>query len=79
MEWFDTNVASRDAALEQRPEVLKAVGVNLTINVLLGMVNNFVGVLGSQTVIGAQSIGVECRASFDVLLNFGLQNTSSCG
>src|ERR1039457_602254 len=76
MERFDTNVASRNAALEQRPEVLKAVGVNLPINVFLGMVNDFVGVLGSQPVIRGQSIGVEGRASFDVLLDFGLQNAT---
>ncbi len=55
MEWFDTNVASRDAALEQRPEVLKAVSVNLSINVLLRMVNNLVGVFRSQSVIGEQA------------------------
>ena len=76
MEWFDTNVGSGDAALKQRPEVLKAVGVNLPINVFLGMVNNLMGVLGSQSVVGRQCVGVEGRASLDMLLNFGLQHAT---
>ena len=33
MEWFDTNVASSDAALKQAPEVLQPVSVNLSVNV----------------------------------------------
>ena len=68
MEWLDTNIGSRNAALQKRPEVFEAVSVNLSINVLDGMVNHFVGVVLSQSVIGRQRIGVERRASFDVSL-----------
>ena len=53
--------------------------MNLPVNIFLGMVNNLVGVLGSQTFIGNQGVGVESRASFYMLLDFGLQDTSSCG
>ena len=56
MKRLDTNVGSVDAALQQAPEVFKAVSVNLPVNVLLGMVNDLVGVLLSQSVVG-------CRAS----------------
>ena len=74
MEWFDTNVGSRDAALQQAPEVFEAVSVNLPVYVLLGMVNDFMGVLGSQSVIGRQSVGVEGRADRDVLFNRGVES-----
>jgi hypothetical protein len=40
MEWFDTNVGSREAALQETPEILQPVGMNLPINVFLSMVDN---------------------------------------
>ena len=55
MEWFDTNVASRDAALQQTPEVFESISVNLPINVFLGMVNDLVSIVLSQSVIGLQA------------------------
>src|ERR1019366_5118526 len=69
MEWFDTDVGSSDAALEQAPEVFESVGVNLAINVFLGMVNYLVGVVLSQPVVRLERIGVESSASFDVLFD----------
>ena len=42
MERFDANVGSFESTLEQAPEVLKAIGVNLSIDVPNGMVNNLV-------------------------------------
>ena len=74
MEWFDTNVGSSDAALQQAPEVLESVRVNLPVNVLLGMVNDFVSIFLSQSVIGCQRIGVERRAGFDMLFNRGMES-----
>jgi len=44
------------------------------IYVLSRMVNNLVRVIGSQTFIRLQGIGVESRVSGDVLANFILQN-----
>src|SRR5271165_3608978 len=73
MKWFDTNVASSDAALQETPEVFESVGVNLPINVFLGVVNDFVGIFLSQSIVGCQSIGVQGRASFDVLFNASLE------
>src|SRR5208283_3157424 len=55
-----------DAALQEAPEVLQPVGVNLPINILLGVVNNPVGVFLSQSIVRAQRIGVESCASFDI-------------
>ena len=73
MEWFDTNVASGDAALQQTPEVFQPVGVNLPVNVFLGVVNDFVGVFLSQPIVGLQCIRVESRTSFDMLFDGSLQ------
>src|SRR5208282_2010820 len=74
MKRLNRNVGSRNAALEQRPEVLKAVGVYAAIHVLSRMVNDLVRVFGCQTFIRLQRIGIERRASGDVLAYFILQN-----
>jgi len=73
MKRFDRHIRARDAALEERPEILKAVGVYAAIHVLHGMIDNLVRVVGSESFIGKQSIGVESRASFDMLADFALQ------
>ena len=47
MERLDANVGAIQAALEQAPEVLQPVGVNLAINVLsIGVVDNFMHEIG---------------------------------
>src|SRR5208337_5542648 len=56
------------------PEVLKAVSVNLPVNIFLGMVDNFVSVFLSQPVIRLQGIGVESRSSFDMLFNASMES-----
>ena len=48
MKRFHTHIRARDAALQQRPEVLKAVRVYATIHVLHGMVNNLVRVIARR-------------------------------
>src|SRR5262249_38880221 len=74
MERFDGNVGALDGALQETPEVLKAVSVDRAVHVGFGMVNDLVNVAAlSHTVIGAQGIGVEARAIFDVLRDDGFQ------
>src|SRR5438874_985635 len=76
MERLNTNVGARDAALEQAPEVLKAISVNLPVDVLFGMVDNFVSVFLRESVIGLQGIGVQRGTRFDMLLNFNLKSSA---
>ena len=38
MERLNSNVSTGQAALKQRPKVLDAVGVDTTVNVLIGVV-----------------------------------------
>ena len=33
MEWLNTHVSSTDTSLQQAPEVLKAIGMDTTINI----------------------------------------------
>src|SRR6266536_5670701 len=74
MKRFHANVGSTDAALKQRPEVFHSVGVDATVYVLNRMVNDAVSVFALQSTIPTHLIGVERRASFNVLANDGLQS-----
>ena len=74
MKRFDRNVRPRNAALEKRPEILKAVGVYAAIYVLSRMVNDLMSVIRCQSVVGHERIAVERRASGDVFANFVLQH-----
>jgi len=48
--------------------------MHLSVNVPVCVIDNLVREIGSQAVIGQQEIGVERRASFDMLPDFGLQH-----
>src|SRR5260370_1226873 len=74
MKRLHANVGSRNTALQQRPEILQPISVNATVNVLHGMVNNFVRVFRGESFIGFKGVRVESRASFDVLADFALQS-----
>ena len=74
MERLDTHVGSADTALEQAPEVLKAVGVDAIVDVFDGVIHNLVSVLPRKSLVGEKRISVECRASFDVLLDLRLES-----
>src|SRR5438445_11716907 len=73
MERLYAHVGSRNAALQQRPEVLKAIGMYAAIHVLSRMVNNLMRVVGCQSFIRQQSVSIKSCASFDVLAYFPLQ------
>ena len=63
MERFDTHIGSLESALQKRPEVFESVGVNLAINVLLGMINNLVRIIrDGRPIIGHAAH--RCRARF---------------
>src|SRR6266700_3015977 len=75
VELFHAYVGSFEAALEQAPEVFESVGVNLSVNVFFGMVNDLVlESLFSESLIGHERIGVDRAASFDVSANLSLQS-----
>lgn len=78
VEWLDRNVGALESSLEKRPEVFHAVCVNLSVNVLLGVVNGLVDEILVQSPIGKKCIGVDRAASIDVFPNLSaLSPTSS--
>ena len=55
------------------PEVFKAVSMDATVHVLDSMVNDLMGIIVGESIVGEQRIGVESRASFNMLFDFGLR------
>ena len=73
VERFYAHVGSFQSALEQTPEILKPISVDLSVNVLFRMVNNFVPEIFLEPHVGHERIGVDRATGFDVSANFGLQ------
>ncbi len=74
MEGFDAYVGSTDAALQQRPEVLKAVGVDASVDVLDGVIDHLMRVVGCKPLIGEQVIRIESRTCLNVLADLSLKD-----
>src|SRR5438105_122813 len=72
MERLNSNVGTTNAPLQQRPEVLKAVSMNLPINVLDRVIDYLVLVFILQSLITTKLIGIKSRASIDMLANHWL-------
>jgi hypothetical protein len=68
VERFHADVSAVQAALQETPEVLNTVGVNLPINVLFRVVNHLMIVV-FDSVVHEIVIGVERAARFHVLRN----------
>ena len=47
-----TDVSPLQPTLQETPEVLNAVGVNLVLDVLFGVVDDLVNVVAAQRVVG---------------------------
>ena len=73
VERLDRNVGPADSAFKKTPEVLQSVGVNVAVNVSDGMVNDLMGIIGGESIIGPQRIGIESGASFNVFADFRLK------
>src|SRR5450432_3149488 len=78
MKRFYSNVGSLQAALQQRPEVLHAVDVNLSAHVSLGLVNDVMYETALQSVVVSDRIiGVNRAAILHSLENLILQSLSA--
>jgi hypothetical protein len=73
MEGLDADVGSFQAALQQRPEILDPVRVDVAVNVLFRVVHELVNVVRIEAGIGRQFIGEDFRARFDICAHFLLQ------
>jgi len=74
MERHHEYVRAVDGALQVTPEVLHAVGVDVALHILHGMIYDLVKVLFTQTLIRFQGIGEQFRSSFHVGFDVGLEN-----
>jgi hypothetical protein len=66
VERLDRDVRALQAALEQAPEVLQAVRVDLAVNILLGVVDNAVDERVRQVGVGVERVRVDVRALLHV-------------
>src|SRR5450755_746532 len=73
MKRFHSNVGSLQAALQQRPEILKAISVYATVHILNRMVYDLVLKLAVQTFVSAHFVGKKFGSDFDMLSNDWLQ------
>jgi hypothetical protein len=62
VEWLHAHVGALERPLEQTPEVLQPIGVNLVVHVGDGVVNHFMLKL-IEALIGLQRIGEDRGAS----------------
>jgi len=73
MERFDRNISTLDGALQEAPEVLAAIGVDFTVHVGFGVVNDVMGVVGVQPVVRQEEVSVDLRTAANVREDIGLQ------
>jgi hypothetical protein len=71
--WLDTYISAMQPALQETPEVLDSIGVNVTADVFDGVVDDRVIVVFIQPVIRGQLIGEDYGASFNVLADSVLE------
>jgi hypothetical protein len=73
MERLDADVGSFQAALQQRPEILDAIRVNIAANVLFGMIHKLMNVILVESGIRRQFISEYFGPRFNVRAHFLLQ------
>src|SRR4051812_33762826 len=78
MEWFDTHMSALDSPLEQAPEVLNAVGMDIPSHVLFRMIDNLVGIVSAYLHIGIGLVTEQGRSRHH-MLTYSLFNQSSRG
>lgn len=70
MKRFYSNVGSAQTALQQAPEVLDALSMDLTANVFLNVVDRCMNViLSMQCVVGRKTVRVDGRTTLNLIQN----------
>jgi hypothetical protein len=67
MERLDTDTGAVELPLYERPEILHRVGVDITVGVFHGMVDDLMPVIISQAIVRLQSVGKQRRTCHNVL------------
>ncbi len=73
VERVNAHVGAFDGALQERPEVFEAVGVNLPLHISDGMVNDAMSVVGFEALVRPERVGMECGPGLHLGANLLLQ------
>ena len=76
MKRLNADVSAFQGALQEAPEVLAPVGVDLPVHVFFGMINEPVNEVALKAAIREERIGVDVGAGFDVFADVG---SGRCG
>jgi hypothetical protein len=74
---LDTLLESFNAAIEERPEVLKSVSVHIALQVALGMVDEIVLIAAPKFIVRFQRVRKHLRTRRDILANLVMQRSSA--
>lgn len=69
MKWFHRNIRATEGPLDQAPEVIHPLRVDLTVDVFLGMIDYLVNKLLTEMVIAYGGIGVDLAATVNLIQN----------
>jgi hypothetical protein len=73
VERLDADVGSFQAALQERPEILDSVRVNVAVYVLFRVIHELVNIIRIEASIGREFVSENFRARFDIRAHFLLQ------
>jgi len=73
VERLDADVRAAKSALQETPEILNSVGVDIALGVGFGVVDEVMDVVSLKPEVGVSFIGEKMRAGFDVLANGHVQ------
>jgi hypothetical protein len=77
MERLDAHVCAFQPALQERPEVLDAVRVDVPLNVAFGVVDHLMDIIDRQAVVGTPSVAEYTRAALDIFAHNALQRRAA--
>ncbi len=72
----DVVIRAHHATLEQAPEILKAVRVDVALGVAFGVVDCSMEVFRRKAFVRSERVSVDLRARFDVLFDFAMQSAA---
>jgi hypothetical protein len=73
VERFDAYVGSADATLQERPKLFESIGVDVTVDIRDGVINNLMRVVSRQSFVREQRVGIQRSTSLNVFSDLRLK------
>lgn len=70
MKWLDADIGSLQSTLQQTPEIFESVGVDLSMNISLGMIDNLMSIVSRQESIRAEVVRINRSSSGNMFADF---------